>query len=269
LAIAALVALAVAVFPLHSTERPAQAPTPTPTATPSAAVSKAAKVVYRNASTGTAHLHACTFVTRAAKLRLVDGTPLPAITAALPALATASGDPAALLKRLPAVDGGPVLRQTLRELTFPGGVVVQVFVVRGRTEHVADPEACGQARAAQIAARATGAVRAAALALLASDPVVSPEAQTLQVMYGTGGPVGGVGIPLAPGRHVPLGVLGYGGPAGARLIVGIADPRAVAVRSGGVTIKVRDGLYAFRTPPERVFEELAADGSVLRRDRVR
>ena len=93
LAVAALVALAVAVLPLHATERPVQAltPTPTTTAAPSPALVKQATALVRRAQDDTAKRPSCRFGSGGPS-RLVDGSPLPAITAALPALATPSAD---------------------------------------------------------------------------------------------------------------------------------------------------------------------------------
>ena len=182
----------------------------------------------------------------ARKLTLVDGTPLPTVTAALPALATPSGDADALAATLPSSISGEVLRSTLRELSFPGDVRAIVFVASGPPQSLADPQACAEARADRATELAHGDTRAAALAALAARPDAAP--QTLTLLYGKGrGGLGGAGIPLHPGSPVPTGILGFGGihQQGERIYAGVARPGAVSVRVGTHTIPVRDGIFAF------------------------
>jgi hypothetical protein len=182
----------------------------------------------------------------ARKLTLVDGTPLPTVTAALPALATPSGDPDALAATLPSSIAGDVLRTTLRELSFPGDVRAIVFVASGPPQNLADPQACADARAARATELAHGDTRAAALAALAARPDAAP--QTLTLLYGKGrSGLGGAGIPLHPGSPVPTGILGFGGThqRGERIYAGIARPDAASVRVDARTIPVREGIFAF------------------------
>ena len=183
-----------------------------------------------------------------ATFELVDDVPLPALTAALPALATPVGDPAAALADLPKGLGRKVLRSTLRELSFPGDVHATVFVTAGGAEPFADRAGARAVRAARATELSTGAGRAAALAALAARTDVAPDAQTLFVYYGKGrGSRGGAGMPLRPGSPVPTGIVGYGGThrGGERVYAGIARPGAVKIRVGTRTIPVRDGFFAF------------------------
>ncbi len=214
----------------------------------------------------TAHDPACQ-TGPARKLTLVDGTPLPTVTSALPALAAPARDPDAVAATLPSSIAGNVLRSTLRELSFPGDVRAIVFVASGPPQNLADAQACTDARAARVTELAHGGTRAAALAALAARPDAAP--QTLTLLYGKGrSGLGGAGIPLHPGSPVPTGILGSGGTdrRGERIYAGIARPGDVTVRVDARTIPVRGGIFAFTRSTgggRPKLEQLDAAGRVI------
>jgi hypothetical protein len=132
----------------------------------------------------------------------------------------------------------------------------------------ADPGACLQARTVKVrelSAAAPVEVRTAAERVIVRMRDTAPGLQMLQLNVllppGQGG--FGVGFRLRPGEAVPAGIVDDGG----RLSVGIADPRAVRVRSGSRTARVVDGVYVIA--PRGTVTELAADGSVIRRTSAR
>jgi hypothetical protein len=113
----------------------------------------------------------------------------------------------------------------------------------------------------ELAARRPVEVRNAAEREIVRMRDTAPGLQTLWVNVlrrrGQGG--FGVGTRLRPGEAVPTGVL----TGDERLSVGIADPRAVRVRSGSRSARVVDGFYVIAARGK--VTELAADGSVIRR----
>jgi hypothetical protein len=256
----ALAAVVVVVLVVVVT-RPAPeiAATPAATATPGGDA-RAGVALAGRAVRATAKVPAC----RPAgpqPLALVAGRPLPAITAALPALAAPAGD--ALPRSR--IAGGRVLRSTVHRVTFPDGVRATVYVALGTAQLVADPGACRQARIDLVMTSASGEERLDALASLAARLDTAEDAQSLWIVYErTGGSsAGGVGLPIRPGDHVPTGIVGSGGSP--RLYAGIARPGAASVRVGARTFPVRDGLYVVTGPIGRAgVQELDAAGRVLR-----
>ena len=127
-----------------------------------------------------------------------------------------------------------------------------------------DPGACLQARRAKVrelSAKRPVEVRAAAERDVVRMRDTGPGLQTISIdLLGPPGRGGfGVSFRLRPGEVLPAGVVAGDG----RLSVGIADPRAVRVRSGSRSARVVDGLYVIAARGR--LTELAADGSVIRR----
>jgi hypothetical protein len=180
---------------------------------------------------------------RPARGRVADTGPvLPAITRALPAL-----------------------RGRTMTAAMGGGIRVRVRVRNGPTLIArADPGACLQTRRAKVrelSAKRPVEVRTAAERVVVRMRDTAPGLQTISINLlrppGQGG--FGVSFRLRPGEALPTGVVNDDG----RLSVGIADPRAVRVRSGSRSARVVDGLYVIAA--HRTVRELAADGSVIRR----
>ena len=191
---------------------------------------------------------------------VIDGPLLPAIARALPAHTRPVRHPAPLPKSVT----GAVLRDTSRIVDF-GDLRLRVYVVQGpdAISH-ADPAACLAARRARVAELTAGrstAVRVAAERAVMRLLSTAPGLQTiyLHVLRGRGEGGFGVGFRLRPGDPLPTGIVDADG----QLSVGIADPRAVRVRSGPRSARVIDGFYVIKARGK--VTELAADGSVIRR----
>jgi hypothetical protein len=189
-----------------------------------------------------------------------------AAVAHVPACRPAHGHVAGGGRVLPAITRAlPALRGRAMTASMDDGVRVRVRVKNGPTLiDRAEPGACLQIRRAKVrelSAKRPIEVRTAAERVVVRMRDTAPGLQTISINLlrppGQGG--FGVGFRLRPGEALPTGIVADDG----RPSVGIADPRAVRVRSGSRSARVVDGLYVIAA--RGTVRELAADGSVIRR----
>lgn len=229
----------------------------------------------------TSELPACQKVARRATPALSDEPPLPAITAALPALRTpaASADRERAIRLGQLAGGGAVLRRTARTIAFAGGIRLAVLVRQGAGLGAPrDPDACRKARlqrAATLSDDRPEDVGRWAQRRLAGLSDTAAGLQTLWVTARVSGGSGssGAGTPVRPGQRLAPGVLSGGGAGHGRSVyVGVAGRHATSVlvrgRNGDRVpgaprrVAVKQGFYALLLPsgtgPVRLRERTAA-----------
>ena len=206
----------------------------------------------------------CARAYRDAPVRLVDGTPLPAISAALPGIATRSTPPpGAVMTLVRRQRGTAILRDTLHYLPLDDHRGAVVFVgVGGFPGDAVDPAGCLRARLDALAALRTDAAdatRRRAGEILRQWPDTREGGQTLWTMIANHGPDGASGggsaMRLFPGDPAPAGSLTFGGSSGYMVLTrpgtAIATVENLPPRSGVAVhrrIVPSMGLIAFTLP---------------------
>jgi len=233
---------------------------------------------------------------------LSDAPPARGITATIPELAVVSrGSPPAAALRLAEAQGGTILVHTIRQISFPGGIRLVMFVNAGRAGFEAiNPTQCVSARLdflGQVRPKPSARLRASVAHLIETDLSTRPGVQTLVLettpsrrsgapQYGSGA---GEGIPVAPGATLPTGIVGQAsacGPGGPHhtprctpaLYMGIATPGAVRVsikparpgepRTPSRVAHVEDGVFVFTLPKRAgpiIVTQLTPTGKALSR----
>jgi hypothetical protein len=213
---------------------------------------------------------------------LSDTAPARGITATIPELAAVPhGSPPIAALRLAETQGGTILVHTIREITFPGGIRLVLFVNAGNYPfEAANPAQCMSARLqflGKIRPEPPARLRASVAHLIKTQLSTRPGVETLDIetipsgrsgapQYGNGA---GEGIPVAPGATLPTGIVGQasacdpGGPdhtprCTPALYMGIAVPGTTRVtikpaRAGephtpSRFARVEDGVFAFTLP---------------------
>jgi len=185
---------------------------------------------------------------------LVDDALLPSLQTGL-ALLRRPADPPE--KAGPLLDRrSAVIRSSVHVVDAGGGVRLVVFVEAGGSVRATDPLACRRARgerADRLIEKRTQAARDWARRRLDELLDTVPGVQTLNIFFthrsSQGRRAAGVDIPIRPGERLFRGLAGSSG----GLYTGIADSRTVSLRlttrtQGRRTVRVIDGLYAFRLP---------------------
>ena len=179
----------------------------------------AAQKLFGRVLDATKHTPACRIVAFQHAV-LSDAAPARGITATIPQLATVPhAPPSTAALRLAEEQGGTILVHTIREISFPGGIRVVMFVNRGRYPVEAiSPTQCENARLAtltRLRPRPSAKLRATVAHTIETDLSTRPGVQTLALetipsgqhgapRYGSGA---GAGIPVAPGTTLPTGIV--------------------------------------------------------------
>jgi hypothetical protein len=221
---------------------------------------KTARQLHNAARSATLKLPSCRPPMLLSRAALIDGATPPEVLAVLPQLASGSRVPGALAAALlPHLGAAPIIRQSLASAEFPGNLRVVAAVVQGiGFASTADPAACLTARERFVEAQpARDAARVGAITQLRADDDIRPGAQSLWLWRlntnptRRGNSTSGVGGVIHSGRPIRTGVLGSGSGG----YFGLANPKtrtiditALRTRKRLRTIKITDGLFAFRLP---------------------
>ena len=221
---------------------------------------------------------ACGRPAKTGRTTVGDGPVLPEIARLLPGLTR----PAREVLRHPHYSAGTLLRSTARVIELSGDLRLSVFVIEGPDLTArADPAGCAaarRARAIELAAGHSAAVRLAAEREIAGMRDTAPGLQTLWVQLSLGKGKGGfgTGMRLRPSDRIGPGIVASGSNGrfadGARRYVGIADPRTARVlvdpaHGRSKAARVQEGFYKFALPPgsgHADLRELDAAGATVR-----
>lgn len=252
--------------------------------------SPAARQLASRAVRLTLTLPACTSpkYARASPPALVDGTPLPAITALLPGIAKppATPVPADVVAQARQAPAQGILRTTLHAVRFPSGLGLMVFVATGNAFGPKDPAGCLRARLARLAKLqpdAESTTRRQAETVLRDE---RDTATGMQMLWVSGirraghASQGGAGLPVLPDSPSLRSGIVMSDSNGR--YAAIADPRTASVivenalSNAGVRVRRRIvprlGLVAFALPKgtgRMRFVQRAADGHVVAMQRFR
>jgi len=264
----------------------------------------AAQKLFGRVLDATKHTPACRIVAFQHAV-LSDAAPARGITATIPQLATVPhAPPSTAALRVAEEQGGTILVHTIREISFPGGIRVVMFVNRGRYPvEAVSPTQCDNARLAtltRLRPRPSAKLRATVAHTIETDLSTRPGVQTLALETIPSGRPGapryasgaGTGIPVAPGTTLPTGIVSqasacdHDGPdhtlrCTPTVYMGIAITGATRVaiqpaRNGRPDTPsrlavVRDGVFAFRLPQRAgqiIVTQQTATGTTLSRELV-